>query len=84
MGVGCLQCELFRTVRLVVDTGVHAGRWILNEAGDQIVEKTGLPRRMMEWEVARYSFWRGQAVSYEIGMPKLLEVRQKAMDALGD
>ncbi len=82
--VGRLQYELFRAVRLVVDTGLHARRWTFRQAVDYMVENTGLPQQMVEWEVARYIVWPGQAVSYKIGMLKLLEVRQRAMDALGD
>jgi uncharacterized protein (DUF885 family) len=82
--IGRLQYELFRAVRLVVDTGLHARRWTYPQAVEYMVENTGLPQGTVEWEVARYIVWPGQAVSYKIGMLTLMEVRQRAMDALGD
>ena len=82
--IGRLQAEAFRAARLVVDTGIHAKKWSYDQAVDFMVENTGLPREMVETEVARYIVWPGQATAYEIGMLKILEVRQKAMDALGD
>jgi uncharacterized protein (DUF885 family) len=82
--IGRLQAEAFRAARLVVDTGIHAKKWSYDQAVDFMVENTGLPREMVETEVARYVVWPGQATAYEIGMLKILEVRQKAMDALGD
>jgi uncharacterized protein (DUF885 family) len=82
--IGRLQAEAFRAARLVVDTGIHAKRWSYDQAVDFMVENTGLPRDMDETEVARYIVWPGQATAYEIGMLKILEVRQKAMDTLGD
>ncbi len=82
--IGRLQAEAFRAARLVVDTGIHAKKWSYDQAVDFMIENTGLPRNMVEIEVARYIVWPGQATAYYIGMIKLLEVRQKAMDELGD
>jgi len=82
--IGRLQAEAFRAARLVVDTGIHAKKWSYGQAVDFMLENTGLPREMVETEVARYIVWPGQATAYEIGMLKILEIRQKAMDALGD
>jgi uncharacterized protein (DUF885 family) len=82
--IGRLQAEAFRAARLVVDTGIHGKKWSYDQAVDYLTENTGLPRQMVETEVARYIVWPGQATAYEIGMLKILEVRQKAMDALGD
>ena len=81
--IGRLQAEAFRAARLVVDTGIHAKKWSYEQAVGFMLENTGLPRQMVETEVARYIVWPGQATAYEIGMLKILEVRQKAMDALG-
>jgi uncharacterized protein (DUF885 family) len=82
--IGRLQYELWRAVRLVVDTGLHARRWTFDQAVDYMVQNTGLPRRQVEWEVARYIVWPGQSTSYKIGMLRFLEVRQHATDVLGE
>jgi uncharacterized protein (DUF885 family) len=82
--IGRLQGELFRAVRLVVDTGVHAQGWTFAEATDYMVENTGFPRDEVEAEVSRYIVWPGQAVSYKIGMLELLALRETAHDQLGE
>ena len=82
--LGRLQMEAFRAARLVVDTGLHARRWSYEEAVSYLVENTGLPRDMVEFEVARYIAWPGQAVAYKIGMLKILELRGRAMEELSD
>jgi uncharacterized protein (DUF885 family) len=82
--LGRLQSEAFRAARLVVDTGLHAKRWTFDQAVDFLVENTGLPYQQMAWEVARYIAWPGQATSYEVGLLKLLELRQEAEQRLGD
>jgi uncharacterized protein (DUF885 family) len=82
--IGRLQAEAFRAARLVVDTGLHAKKWSYDRAVEFMIENTGLPRDMVETEVARYIVWPGQATAYKIGMLKILELRQRAMDALGD
>jgi hypothetical protein len=68
----------------VVDTGLHADQWTFDQAVDFIVENTGLERGFIQSEVVRYLAWPGQAASYAVGYLRLLELRQKAMDALGD
>jgi uncharacterized protein (DUF885 family) len=82
--IGRLQAEAFRAARLVVDTGIHAKGWSYDEAVEFMLDNTGLPPDQVEIEVARYIVWPGQAVAYKIGMIKILELRQKAMDELGD
>ena len=82
--LGRLQSEAFRAARLVVDTGLHAKRWTFDQAVDFLVENTGLPYQQMAYEVKRYIAWPGQATSYEVGLLKLLELRQKAQDRLGE
>lgn len=82
--LGRLQAEAFRAARLVVDTGVHAKQWTFNEAVDYMVENTGLPQRMVQGQIARYIVWPGQATAYKIGMIQILDLRQQAMDELGD
>jgi uncharacterized protein (DUF885 family) len=82
--LGRLQMEAFRAARLVVDTGLHAKKWTFDQAVDFMTENTGLPRDYVQGEVGRYIIWPGQATSYTIGMIKILELRQQAMNALGD
>jgi uncharacterized protein (DUF885 family) len=82
--LGRLQGEAFRAARLVVDTGIHAKRWSYDQAVQFMLDNTGLSRGSMEFEVSRYATWPGQATAYMIGMLKILELRQRAMDQLGD
>lgn len=82
--LGRLRLEAYRAARLVVDTGIHAKRWGLDQAVNTLVEATGFPVSYAQGEVTRYSVWPGQATSYYIGFLKFLELRQKAMEALGD
>ena len=82
--LGRLQAEMFRAVRLVVDTGIHEKGWTFEQAVAYMQQHTGQTRGMVEYQIARYIVWPGQAVSYKIGMLKIMELRHKAMDALGD
>lgn len=82
--IGRLQAELFRAVRLVVDTGIHAKRWTRDAAIDYMAENTGITQSDVVSEIERYIVMPGQATAYKVGMMKILEVRQKAKDALGD
>ncbi len=81
--LGRLQMEAFRAARLVVDTGIHAKQWSFGQAVDFMVENTGMQRQYVESEVARYAMWPGQALAYDVGFLKILELRQKAQDQLG-
>ena len=82
--LGRLQALLWRVVRLVVDTGLHALRWTRQEAIDYMVEKTGLPKRDVITEVERYIVMPGQACAYYIGYLEMLALRQKAQATLGE
>ena len=82
--LGILQSEIFRAVRLVVDTGIHYKKWTRDEAIAYMKSKTGMSDTECRVEIERYIVWPGQALSYKVGMIKILELRQKAMDALGD
>ena len=82
--LGILQSELFRAVRLVVDTGMHYKKWTREKAIDYMKNKTGMSDTECRVEIERYIVWPGQALSYKVGMIKILELRQKAMDKLGD
>jgi uncharacterized protein (DUF885 family) len=79
-----LQAELFRAVRLVVDTGIHDKRWTREEAISYMLANTGMAESDVTSEIERYIVIPGQATAYKVGMMKILEVRQKAKDALGD
>jgi uncharacterized protein (DUF885 family) len=81
--LGRLQLELLRAMRLVVDTGIHAEGWTRQEARTYIDETWGSPGYWSH-EADRYIVMPAQATSYKIGMLKILELRQRAMDSLGD
>ncbi|MGK0370881.1 MAG: hypothetical protein ACJAW1_001123, partial [Glaciecola sp.] len=82
--IGRLQAELFRAVRLVVDTGLHDKRWTRQFATQYMLENTGMAQSDVISEIERYIVLPGQATSYKVGMMKILEVREKAKTALGD
>ncbi len=82
--LGRLQAELFRAVRLVVDTGIHYKRWTREEAIDYMYENTGMPKGDVISEVERYIVMPGQATAYKIGMMKILELRDHAQRQLGE
>lgn len=82
--LGRLQDELFRAVRLVVDTGLHAKRWSREEAIDYMYKTTGADKSEVVPEIERYMAWPGQALGYKLGMLKILELRGEAQTALGD
>ena len=82
--LGILQSEIFRAVRLVVDTGIHYKRWTREEAMQYMKSKTGMSDTEVRVEIERYIVWPGQALSYKVGMIKILDLREKAMNELGD
>ncbi|MGI9550045.1 MAG: DUF885 domain-containing protein, partial [Aurantibacter sp.] len=82
--LGRLQAEMFRAVRLVVDTGIHYKKWTREEAIDYMVANTGMTTTEVTTEIERYIVMPGQACAYKIGMMKILELREKAKKALGD
>jgi uncharacterized protein (DUF885 family) len=82
--LGRLQAEAFRAARLVVDTGIHARQWSFDEAVETLSEATGFPTAYSQGQITRYSVWPGQATAYYVGFLKILEMRQKVMDALGE
>ncbi|TDR23696.1 DUF885 domain-containing protein [Marinicella litoralis] len=81
--IGRLQAELFRGVRLVVDTGIHAKRWSREKAIDYMLANTGMAESDVVSEIERYFVLPGQATAYKVGMTKILELREKAQTALG-
>lgn len=82
--LGVLQSELFRSVRLVVDTGMHFKRWTREEAMDYMKRITGMSDTEVRAEIERYIVWPGQATSYKVGMLKILELRKTAQEKLGN
>lgn len=82
--IGRLQAELFRAVRLVVDTGIHHSRWTREQAIDYMKKNTGMSDRDVTAEIERYIVMPGQATAYKVGMMKILELREKAKSGLGD
>jgi uncharacterized protein (DUF885 family) len=81
--LGRLRDELFRAVRLVVDTGIHAKHWTREQAIAYMREKTGLGEKEVTSEVERYIVIPGQACAYKVGMIKLQELRSRAQQELG-
>jgi uncharacterized protein (DUF885 family) len=81
---GRLSTEIWRAIRLVVDTGIHANGWTEQQAIDYFLANSSLAEGAIRSEVQRYIVWPGQATSYKIGMMKILELRAKAEAELGD
>jgi uncharacterized protein (DUF885 family) len=82
--LGRLQGEMFRAVRLVVDTGMHAKRWSREQAIDYMIEQTGMPQTDVVAEIERYLVNPGQALAYKMGMNVILDLREEARRELGD
>ena len=82
--IGRLQAELFRAVRLVVDTGIHYKHWNREQAIDYMIVNTGMAESDVVAEIERYFVMPGQALAYKVGMTKLLELRDLARAELGD
>jgi uncharacterized protein (DUF885 family) len=81
--LGALQAELFRAVRLVVDTGIHAQRWTREQAIEYMLNNTGMPDTDVVAEVERYIVSPGQACAYKVGQLAILSLRDRAQRALG-
>ena len=81
---GRLAMELWRSCRLVVDTGIHAKKWTRQEGIDYYKENTPAAESACVKMVERHIVMPGQATAYKIGMNKILELREKAKNQLGD
>jgi len=81
--LGRLQAELFRGVRLVVDTGIHEKRWTREQAIAYMRDKTGMGEQEVTAEIERYIVAPGQACAYKVGMLKIQELRARAQEQLG-
>jgi uncharacterized protein (DUF885 family) len=82
--IGRLQSELFRAVRLVVDSGIHYKKWTREEAIDYMKKNTNMAESEVISEIERYIVTPGQACAYKIGMIKFLQLREKAKESLKD
>lgn len=81
---GQLTAEIWRAIRLVVDTGIHHLGWTREEAMNYFRDNAGLSEMDIKVEVDRYIAWPGQALGYKIGELKIQELKRKAQEALGD
>lgn len=82
--IGSLQSELFRAVRLVIDTGIHNKKWSREKAIDYMIDNVGSERSEATSEVERYIVWPGQACAYMLGRIKIIELRELAKSELGN
>jgi uncharacterized protein (DUF885 family) len=82
--LGRLQDELFRAVRLVVDTGLHHKKWNRDKAIAYMMDVTGTPESSCRAEIERYMAWPGQALGYKLGMLNILKLRTQAEVDLGN
>ncbi len=80
---GQLSAEMWRAVRLVVDTGLHAMGWTREEAVRYFIDHTGQPELNARVEVDRYLVWPGQALGYKLGQLEIRALREQAEKALG-
>ena len=81
---GRLAMELWRACRLVVDTGIHAKKWTREEAIDYLKRNTPNPESDLVKAIERYVVMPSQATAYKVGMLKILELRERAKQALGE
>ena len=81
---GQLTYDMWRAIRLVVDTGMHYMDWSRDDAINLFLENSAKSKLDIENEVDRYIAWPGQALAYKIGQLKILELRNKSEELLGD
>jgi uncharacterized protein (DUF885 family) len=81
---GRLENEMWRAVRLVVDTGVHYKHWSREQMVEFFHQHTAMDEPNIQTEVDRYIAWPAQALSYQLGKMKILELRERARHELGD
>jgi uncharacterized protein (DUF885 family) len=81
---GQLTYEMWRAIRLVVDTGMHSKGWTRDQAIRFFQQNTGKTQHDIEVEVDRYIAWPGQALAYKLGELKIKELRIYATQQLGD
>ena len=81
---GRLMSEMWRAIRLVVDTGLHAKGWTEQQAIDYFTTNSSVPAAAIKSEVQRYLVNPGQATAYKVGMIRIQQLRKKAEAELGD
>jgi uncharacterized protein (DUF885 family) len=81
--LGRLSSEIWRAIRLVLDTGIHAKGWSEQQSIDYFTQNSPAAAAAIRSEVQRYFVLPGQATAYKIGMQKILDLRAKAQSALG-
>ena len=81
---GRLSSEMWRAIRLVVDTGLHAKGWTEEQAVEYFDANSAVPLTAIRSEVRRYLIMPGQATAYKIGMIRIQELRRKAENELGE
>lgn len=80
---GRLENEMWRSIRLVVDTGVHYKHWTREQMVDYFRAHTAMDEPNIQTEVDRYIAWPGQALSYKLGQMEILALREQAKRELG-
>jgi len=80
---GRLEADMWRAIRLVVDTGVHSKKWSREQMVQYFHDHSNIDETTIQTEVDRYIAWPGQALAYKIGQLKILELRERAKKALG-
>ena len=80
---GRLEADMWRAIRLVVDTGVHSQHWTRQQMVDYFHQYSTLDETNIQSEVDRYIAWPAQALGYKMGQLKILELRERAKAALG-
>ncbi|MGA2352622.1 MAG: DUF885 domain-containing protein [Terracidiphilus sp.] len=81
---GRLEADIWRAIRLVVDTGVHSQHWTRQQMVDYFHEHSAIDETSIQAEVDRYIAWPSQALAYKIGQLKILELRDRAKKSLGE
>jgi len=81
---GRLEGDIWRAIRLVVDTGVHSQHWTRQQMVDYFHDHSAIDETDVQSEVDRYIAWPSQALAYKIGQLKILELRDRAKKELGD
>jgi len=80
---GRLESDIWRAIRLVVDTGVHSEHWSRQQMVDYFHDHSNVDETSVQAEVDRYVAWPSQALAYKIGQLKILELRDQAKKQLG-